>query len=240
MNHLSEEQLILHYYGEQEGHDGLHLEGCEECRGRYRELQRLLNVVDGYPVPERSAGYEAQVWKSLANRLPARRRWLTFMPAGQWAAAAGIILMLVATFYAGRLSTRLDERKLARHSSGQRGRVLLTAVGNHLEQSQMLLTELASTDGELRARPEELHELIEFNRLYRMSAAQVGERAIEDVLDGLERLLLELDHTTPNTEELRDLRRRVVEEGLLFKVRVIGSELRERQRKLADEEGESL
>ena len=45
MNHLSEEQLILHYYGE-EG-DTLaveqHLEGCEECRGVYASLQRVLN-----------------------------------------------------------------------------------------------------------------------------------------------------------------------------------------------------
>ena len=55
-NHLTEEQLVLHYYGE-EG-DTLaaeqHLEGCEECRHVYVSLQRVLNVVDSLPIPERA------------------------------------------------------------------------------------------------------------------------------------------------------------------------------------------
>jgi predicted anti-sigma-YlaC factor YlaD len=53
MNHLSEEQLILHYYGEEE--DALsaerHLGECDDCRALYGSLQRTLNVVDSLPVP---------------------------------------------------------------------------------------------------------------------------------------------------------------------------------------------
>ena len=49
-----EEQLILHYYGE-EG-DGLaaeqHLDGCGECRGVLRLAAAGLNVVDSLPVPD--------------------------------------------------------------------------------------------------------------------------------------------------------------------------------------------
>lgn len=59
MNHLTEEQLVLHYYGE-EG-DALtaerHLDDCQECREIYSSLQRVLNVVDSLPVPERSPEY---------------------------------------------------------------------------------------------------------------------------------------------------------------------------------------
>jgi len=54
MNHLSEEELILHYYGE-EGDSpeaALHLDECAECRALYGSLQRVLNVVDTLPVPE--------------------------------------------------------------------------------------------------------------------------------------------------------------------------------------------
>ena len=109
MNHLNEEQLILHYYGE-EGDDSStaeqHLEECGECRALYASLQRVLNVVDSLPVPERGAEYGAQVWQRiesasagaaavrLAGRVPAPMRW-----AAAGAAFAGL---LVAAFLAGR------------------------------------------------------------------------------------------------------------------------------------------
>src|SRR4051794_7848103 len=73
MNHLTEEQLILHYYGE-EGETlaaEQHLEACCECRSLYGSLQRVLNVVDSMPVPERPAEYGVQVWKRIERRLPA-------------------------------------------------------------------------------------------------------------------------------------------------------------------------
>src|ERR1043165_2296107 len=76
MNHLTEEQLILHYYGE--ARDTLaaeqHLEDCENCRGIYASLQRVLNVVDSLPVPERGPGYGAELWRRLESQLPVRRR----------------------------------------------------------------------------------------------------------------------------------------------------------------------
>src|SRR5580658_10901104 len=80
MNHLTEEELILHYYGE-EG-DALssekHLEECAGCRELYGSLQRVLNVVDALPVPELGPAYGAEVWRRIEHRVPARRRrrWL--------------------------------------------------------------------------------------------------------------------------------------------------------------------
>ena len=84
MSHLTEEQLILHYYGEagETGDTGpgsdtgdalgieLHLEACSECRGLYGSLQRVLNVVDSLPVPERAPDYGGQVWKRIEHRIP--------------------------------------------------------------------------------------------------------------------------------------------------------------------------
>jgi predicted anti-sigma-YlaC factor YlaD len=75
MNHLSEEQLILHYYGEED--DALpaerHLAECDDCRALYGSLQRALNVVDSLPVPEPGPEYAERVWKRIEHRLPARR-----------------------------------------------------------------------------------------------------------------------------------------------------------------------
>ena len=97
MNHLNEEQLILHYYGETDDAAGAgdtlaterHLEECGECRGLYTSLQRVLNVMDGLPVPERPAEYGAQVWQRIEHRLGARRRTRWVLPTPwRWAAAA--------------------------------------------------------------------------------------------------------------------------------------------------------
>ncbi|MBI1897093.1 MAG: hypothetical protein HYS04_11305, partial [Acidobacteria bacterium] len=60
MTHVTEEQLILHYYGEPEdtGAVASHLESCDPCRDEYRRLQLVLNAVD-IPVPQRDSAYEA-------------------------------------------------------------------------------------------------------------------------------------------------------------------------------------
>src|SRR5579872_6168977 len=96
MNHLSEEQLILHYYGEEGDpetrRDALaaeqHLDECVECRGVYSSLQRVLNVVDSLPVPERGPEYGAEVWQRIEHRIPARRRLSLPVFAWRWAGAA--------------------------------------------------------------------------------------------------------------------------------------------------------
>ena len=77
MNHLTEEELILHYYSE-EGDvfaAAQHLDECGECRAHYATLQRVLNVVDSLPVPTRGEEYGSAVWKQIEGKLPMRRRW---------------------------------------------------------------------------------------------------------------------------------------------------------------------
>ena len=72
MNHLSEEELILHYYSEEADAFAAveHLDRCDECRAHYASLQRVLNVVDTLPVPERGEEYGAEVWRRIEGRLP--------------------------------------------------------------------------------------------------------------------------------------------------------------------------
>lgn len=244
MTHLDEDQLILHYYGEMPTPASqAHLDTCEQCRGRYRDLQRVLNVVDGYPVPELDAAYESRVWRKIQPCLSARRAWFAgwrLLPARALLATAGLALLLVAAFMAGRLSTNPEPARFAGRPDPQRERVLLSAVGDHLEQSQFLLMEIANSDGDLRHRAEAVRELVHTNRLYRQTAAQVGERAVEELLDDLERLLLEVDHTQRGARNLEEVRRGLSGGGLLLKLRAIAAELRQRQRRLSSEEGETL
>src|ERR1035438_5361414 len=148
MNHLTEEQFVLYYYGEGDGSPRVraHLDACEACRAEYASLQRVLNVVDSAPVPERDANYGAQVWNRLRPSLGGRRlRWgLPWGPAPHWAAAALVATLIVAAFLAGRYYTKAQPGAQTANAGQVRERILLVAVGDHLERSQTVLLELVN------------------------------------------------------------------------------------------------
>jgi hypothetical protein len=258
MNHLTEEQLILHYYGETgdggEGVDTLsaeqHLETCSECRGMYGSLQRVLNVVDSLPVPERSADYGAQVWKRIEARIPARQRRWTFAVPSLWrwaAASAAFAALMVAAFLAGRaFPGRPKAGQMASVDKQAGERVLLVAVGDYLERSQMVLIELANADPkgslDITNEQERAGDLVTETRLYRQTAARTGDTQISGVLDELERVLVDITHAPSNIspEQLAELRQRLEAEGILFKIRVLGSNVRNQDVPAAKTGGRTL
>ena len=243
MNHLSEEQLILHYYGEPGEPGGAldcehHLEECGDCRALYASLQRVLNVVDSLPVPERSAEYGAAVWRRIERSVGARRRTLWALPARwRWAAAATACAALMATaFVAGRFYPRPNRPAQMAAADPQTGeRVLLVAVGDYLERSQMVLIELSNANPkgslDISAEQERAGGLVTETRLYRQTAARTGDARITGVLDELERVLVEITHAPSNMtqRQLEELRQRLAAEGILFKIRVLGSNVRNQE-----------
>jgi len=244
MSHLTEEELILHYYGE-EG-DTLsaeqHLEECEECRALYGSLQRVLNIVDSLPVPQRGSEYEAQVWDRVENHLPRRRFGWQWAAPWRWAAAsAAMASLLVVAFLAGRFYPRVSGQPqhrpvLVAKEDPQTGeRVLLVAVGDYLERSQMVLVELqnANPKGPLDISEEQARaaDLVSESRLYRQTADHTGDEAVSSVLEELDRVLLEISHAPSqiSPDELEKLRQRFEAEGILFKIRVLGSNVRSQE-----------
>jgi hypothetical protein len=240
MNHLSEEELILHYYSE-EG-DALaaeqHLEQCGRCRDLYGSLQRVLNVVDTLPVPVRDAEYGAEVWQRIADRIPARRRWWRLAGSWRWAgAAAAFAVLLVVAFLAGRFYPTAHKpaavETLADKQAGER--VLLVAVGDLLERSQLVLIELnnAKPAGkvDISADQERAADLVGENRLYRQSAMHTGNTAMAGVLDDLERVLMDISHAPSELSpaDLESLQQRLQSAGILFKIRILGSTVRNQQ-----------
>jgi hypothetical protein len=231
--HVTEEQLILHYYGEPEGADiDNHLAVCSECRSQYTQLQQVLNVVD-MPVPERDADYEDRVWNGFAPALGVRRRFSWWAPR-QWAAVAAMGALVVVAFVAGRYSPSIDKPNIAATQPGVRERVLVVAVGGHLERSQMVLVELKNLpDGQKFDISDEQSfaaDLLSENRLYRQTATSAGEAGLAGILDDLERVLLEVVHSpsTISSAELDDIREQIENQGLLFKMRVVESNLNQR------------
>ncbi len=128
-----------------------HLEECEECRALYGSLQRVLNVVDSLPVPERGPDYGAEVWR--AHRAPACRRGARYLPGAPFrgagpAAGAALAGLLVRRSWQDAFIRRLARlQPMAAAADPQIGeRVLLVAVGDYLERSQMVLIELANAN----------------------------------------------------------------------------------------------
>ncbi len=225
MNHPSEEDLVLHLYGE--ANESGHLEICARCREELALLRQVLAEVDELTPPERPSDYGARVWERVSKELPGTKRSRSYY----WLAAAAVLL--AATFLAGRFTARPDPDEVVELArAGQiRERILLVALSDHLEQSQVLLLEVVNR-GDGAASPiaplerERAAELLQASRLYRQTAYQVGEVAAADVLEELERILLDVSQGPESLEARQGLKNRIEERDLLFKLRVLGSTVR--------------
>lgn len=242
MRHLTDEELVLDFYGEgsedERARTRAHLAQCEECRALDRELRDVLTAVDGAPITEPPSGFEREMWARIEPLLPVKQTWRTgwsgLMP--RLAVAASIGVLLVAAFAAGRVWDRPAERS----STADVDEVMVTErllhaeVEDHLERSQRMLVELVNADYEVgapavgdRARAA---DLVAAGRLYRRSALQVGDAEIGVLLEDLERVLVEVANGPADIapEELARLRRRIDDQDLMFRVRVVAREIRER------------
>ena len=245
MKHLDEDQLILHYYGEAPDPAAIesHLFSCADCRAGFEGLRRVLAAANALQVPERSENYGSEVWQCLRPCLSERRRW-DWKPTfhvSRWAWASLITAMLVAAFFLGRFWPRA-EIPVAKLPPGQvRERILLASVADHLESSQRVLMEVVNASGngsvDISQQQASAEDLVAANRLYRQSAERAGEAGMAGVLEELERILLEIAHSSSQltSGELNEIRRRIDTQGILFKVRVIGDRVRERQKAAARE-----
>jgi hypothetical protein len=268
--HLSEDELILHYYGETERADQArvdsHLESCADCQSAKEKLHSVMALVDSAAPVEAPIGFERIAWARLEPHLdvqgvsPVRRSAskiydLVFGKSAreggwfpQWALAGGMAALLIAAFVAGRFSgggSVVTTPTATMVASVEPGRVLQTAVGDHLDSTAMMLVELANaeTDGAdvLAGEQQRAVDLVAANRVIRASALQSGDAQIVDILEDLERVLLEVANAPANatSNDLTDLQSRITREDLLFRLRVIASEMRQRQ--IQDREaGDSL
>jgi hypothetical protein len=193
-------------------------------------------AIAGPDLPEH---FERTVWARLEPSLRRDRSpwlfWLASPPRLAWAAT--IVLLVIGAFLAGRWSPREpDAPAQAANTTAQvRERILLIDLGEHLERSQMVLVEILSADSDAvdvgmeRGRAE---QLVAANRLYRQTAAATGNDTIAAFLDELERVLVDVAASPEQlpAERLAEVRRRIDSQDLLFKVRVISSAVRERQK----------
>jgi hypothetical protein len=150
-SHLTDEELLLDYYGEataaERARVEVHLEECEDCRSLDAELRAVLSAVETTPITEPPGDFEREMWERIEPLLPVRaggRTWSWMMP--RLAAAAAVVLLVVAAYNAGRESNQetASEPPIERNDSLER--LVRAEVGDHFERSQRVLVELAHAD----------------------------------------------------------------------------------------------
>ena len=237
MTHLTDDDLVLHYYGEEDR--AAHLAACAACAARYRALAALMDAVPPIEAPPRDGGYAERVWTQVQPRLAVRRRWgVTWQ---RMVAVAAAVVLLIAGFSAGRLWRPTSTPAIATNRGSvdldgaatdlQRRRVLLLTVADHLERSDRVLTEVMNAGTtDLAMEQQWAKDLVAANRLYRQEAIDADETSVAAVLDELERALLDIVHrpATASPGDIDLVRRRIDAAALVFKVRVMRTELRQR------------
>lgn len=247
MSHLSQEELILSYYGEPElgAAQREHLAQCQACIAELANLAAVLDRVTPVDVPEPEGDYEQRVWGRLQWRLRGEKKRERFT----WVKSALIAATVVIAFVTGLLwkrndqpaqiatttttnpSTPLVHNKPAASDAGTT-RVLLVVVGEHFDQSERVLVELTNRtpDGntDITEERERAEELLASNRLYRRTALDRGEEDVATLLDELEPVLLQIAHSPSqvSAEELRAMQKRVESKGLVFKLRVVRADVK--------------
>ena len=217
-----------------------HLEQCAACALLVAQLQHIVRDARSL----RPMDPPAQVWERIqaAAQNPGLNA-RTSSSFAVWALATAAAVMMA--FLAGRVIEQRHQRQGAAETQAQavtqdgvddvdsvsnvRERVLLMAVGDHLERSQMVLVELANaqTLGQLDISTERqaADELLASNRLYRQTAVQLGQANVAGVLDELERVLVEVARgpSQVSMAQLAEIQQRIEAQGILFKMRIVNS-----------------
>ena len=243
MNHLNEEEMILKHYNElRDAALESHLAGCAECRAELQRLSAALARVPQVRVPSLPDSYEAKVWANLRDQLPEKRQgWFAEMLRPRhWAAAGAMAALVVVAFIAGRYvgpgGNNAAPPPIAISEAG-RDRIVSVSLDHHLERTQILLVEVLAAEpkgkADFAAAQDQARDLLDSNRLYRSSSTPTAkDPAVQKTLDELERVLVEISNSPQNVsqDDIDRLQHNIVSQGLLFKVRVIGSKLKEQNK----------
>jgi len=251
--HLADEDIVLDYYGELDAAERervrAHLAWCADCQHADRDMRATLRLVDVTPVPEPPEHFERDMWARIEPQLQMAapvRSW-TARLAGLFPAApalwprlawgGGIAAAMVLAFVVGRAGRSAPDTAQARPAAmhAARERVLDAEVGDHFERSQRVLTELVNIDQTtpvvLASDQQRAADLVAAGRVYRRTADALGETATSELLEDLERVLLDVANGSaePTAREIESWRERIDQQDLVFRLRVVGAEMRRRQ-----------
>jgi hypothetical protein len=235
MSHLTEEQLVDHYFAEGANRvvAETHLRICSRCEQAFEEISNALAVRAPEP-PAREPGFGKRLWQSIEEPLrpyPASKRRYFSWP--RLVLAGACLLALAAAFIGGSLwQTSRRHPSEAANPAQAKERVVLFVLDDHLDRSERLLVELSHEGGENRdpdnslqadSLQAEAKQLLPDNRLYRQALAGGSDPMMAAALDHLERVLLEVANSPDklNNADIARIEREMNTDSLLFQVRVL-------------------
>jgi hypothetical protein len=219
-------------------------------------------MADAAPVPEPDANFEQRIWERVHLAIDASadqsigssmHRW-TDEPLNRWrdgsmtrwlAPAVGLAAAVAIAVLAGRTWTspraphepaQPAQQARATVDTGAHDRVLLTALDDHFQRSEMLLVELmnapAATRPDFAFERQTAGDLLDSSRLYRDAAQQNGNFRLASMLEDLESVLVEVARSPErmDAQEFRALRTRISDDNLLFKVRAVSNQIQTREK----------
>jgi hypothetical protein len=166
-----------------------------------------------------------------------RSSWRFELP--RWGLAAAAVALAAGSFALGRVWDRPSTRPESPTADARalNERLLRSEVEQHLERSQRVLVELVNADDAdavMLANDRALAaDLVADGRLYRRSAERIGDAGTRDLLEDVERVLVEVANgpATETSNDLSGVRARISEQDLLFRLRVTMAEMREQERR---------
>lgn len=243
MGHPTDDELIEQFSGDAEpatrARIEAHLRDCPDCRRAWADMAGAFTIVND-AVPEPPDGFERVVWARVSQAIaqsPQGARswsWRQLVPAGALAAA---VIAGIAVNQAGRVSQEPDPAPdvtvdAARADLKQNERVLFTALDEHFQQTEALLVELRNAPERDNLRLERItaDDLVAAGRLYRQTAEYTGQQGLVRMLDDLEPVLVEVARGPERIDRTgrQWLRARIDDDNLLFKVRAVTNDIRER------------
>jgi len=156
----------------------------------------------------------------------------------RWALAGGIAALVVAAFALGRVWERAPVvAPESADANAVTDRLFRTEVEDHFERSQRALVELVNADDSGLPTPaadrSRAADLVAAGRLYRRSAEAIGDPDMRDLLEDVERVLVEVANGSPDvsSNDLSGVRARITDQDLIVRLRMTTSEMRERERR---------
>ena len=175
------------------------------------------------PVPEPDADFERRMWERIrpqVQRSIEQRKQRRLMVMAGGCAALALLAVLLPLQRPKSAASRVPE-------SGE-SRVLRAKLSDHLERSQILLTEIEHvTEGNAGSAKERARNLLDDNRLLKEASLRGKEFGRVAVLDALEPTLLTIANAPERMTktDVDSLQERLKENSLLFKVRVARNQL---------------
>ncbi len=240
MNHLSDEQITEHYFGEGANRVVVetHLRICSRCEQVYEEISHAMGVRSPEP-PAREPGYGQRVWQSIQGPLRSypkepKRGYFSWP---RLVLTTACLIGLAAAFIGGSLWQRSRTHPTEATNPAQaKERVVLFILDDHLDRSERLLVQLSHAGGEIgdpdSSLQTEARQLLPDNRLYRQALS--GDPAMAAALDHLERVLLEVANSPDklNSAEVGRIEQEMNTDSLLFQIRVLRAKTSRQEPKL--------